>query len=147
MKLTAAELPAVVAALSGGPLATGDRQPSNLYGCDQKRARAGDIAMRYSMTIHEQLYDDLQSHLFNRRDVERAGYLLCRLATGSTDTRLLPTEFIAVDDADIVSSSRLHMCIQSQSYLRALKLANEKRSCFVFVHSPPRRSAGPFAPR
>lgn len=93
--------------------------------------------MQYSMAIQEQLYADLQSHLFQRRDVERAGYLLCRLASGPTDIRLLATEFIPVNDADIVSSSRLHMSIRSQSYLRAMKLANEKRSCFAFVHSHP----------
>jgi molybdopterin/thiamine biosynthesis adenylyltransferase len=93
--------------------------------------------MQYSMAIQEQLYDDLRSHLFQQRDVERAGYLLCRLASGPTNIRLLATQFIPVDDADIVSSSRLHMSIRSQSYVRAMKLANEKRSCFVFVHSHP----------
>lgn len=93
--------------------------------------------MQYSMAIQAQLYEVLQSHLFLRRDTERAGYLLCRLATGPEDIRLLATEFIPVEDTDIVSSSRVHMSIRSQSYLRAMKRANEKRCCFVFVHSHP----------
>lgn len=93
--------------------------------------------MRYSLTFVDELYDHLVDHLLDGSGNEKAAYLLCGLSEASHETRLLARDFLRVATTDVLESSRVHMKIASRSFLRAMKVADNSRSCFVFVHSHP----------
>jgi molybdopterin/thiamine biosynthesis adenylyltransferase/proteasome lid subunit RPN8/RPN11 len=93
--------------------------------------------MRYTLTFVQEDHDRLVGHLFAVPEVERAAYLLCRTSVTGSEIRLLVREVIPVSEDDVLESSVSHMRIASKSYIRALKRADEHKSCFVFVHSHP----------
>jgi molybdopterin/thiamine biosynthesis adenylyltransferase len=93
--------------------------------------------MRYTITFLEREYEAMCTHLFSDRQVERAGYILCRIGETLSETRLLAREFIPVSNEDIEESSATGMKINSRSFLRAMKKADLSRQLFVFVHSHP----------
>jgi molybdopterin/thiamine biosynthesis adenylyltransferase len=93
--------------------------------------------VRYSLTFIDELFDHLVSHLLDGSDNEKAAYLLCGLSKASHETRLLARDFLPVATTDVLESSRVHMKIASRSFLRAMKAADNSRSCFVFAHSHP----------
>src|SRR5258708_298100 len=93
--------------------------------------------MWYSLTLLEPQFAKLVEHLFEGAAAERAAYLLCRLAEGPDESRLLAQEVIPVTDDETESSSGTHMAIRAPSFLRAMKRANACRQAFVFVHSHP----------
>ncbi len=92
--------------------------------------------MRYTITFHEEDFERLKAHLASAT-TEQAAYVLCRPSISPTDTILLVREVIPVDQADVLEASGSHMKIGSRSYTRALKRANDRKECFVFVHSHP----------
>jgi molybdopterin/thiamine biosynthesis adenylyltransferase len=93
--------------------------------------------MLYSITFPETHFRQLVSTLFSDLEVERAAYLLCRTSKSRGETRLLVREILPVFPEDIISASRAHMSIRSASYMRAMKIADKTKHCFVFVHSHP----------
>lgn len=93
--------------------------------------------MKYTMTFCESEYEKMCAHLLPDHAVERAGYLFCRLSRTDSEIRLLVRSFEPVAVADIEEASDSHMKIRSQSFRRAMKRADERRECFVFVHSHP----------
>ena len=92
--------------------------------------------MRYTLTFLEDDYERLTRHLFPFVQ-ENAAYLLCGLSQSPEECRLLVREVIPVVDGEIDHASPTHMQIQQASYLRAIKMAAERKLCFVFVHSHP----------
>jgi hypothetical protein len=98
--------------------------------------------MEYSLTLPEVLHSELVQHLFGRSGTEQAAYLLCRWAAAAQEVRLLVREIVPVVADEIQDVSTRHMRIQSRSFLRALKKAEETKQSFVFVHSHPSDVAG-----
>jgi hypothetical protein len=92
--------------------------------------------MRYTLTIYEEDYDRLTSHLFPF-ERENAAYLLCGISVAGSETRLLVRDVIPVADKDIDHASDRHMQIRQSSYLSAIKAAADGNLSFVFVHSHP----------
>ncbi len=92
--------------------------------------------MRYSITFLEDDYERLITALFPA-DVERGAYLLCGFSVGSSETKLLVREVVPVNATDIRSSSRVHISIAADVYVKWLKRADESNNCIVFVHSHP----------
>src|SRR2546425_972380 len=94
--------------------------------------------MRYSITFRSDDFETLKAHLFPPSVLnERAAYLICRTSESSDETRLLVREVIAVEVNDTLESSSVHMSIKSTSFMRAMKIAQMRKSSFVFVHSHP----------
>lgn len=98
--------------------------------------------MRYSMTFAESDFTALADHLFQTGVSEQAAYLLCSHSFTPTESRLLVKEVIPVSPAEIISSSRHHMEIAPQSFMRAMKRADAGRMSFAFVHSHPDGTPG-----
>lgn len=93
--------------------------------------------MRYTLTVFEPDYEKIKAHLSSDPSVEQAGYLMCRLSQTPSEMRLLAREFVPVLPGEIIEQSAHHMKIDSRSYTRAMKYANDTKCCFVFVHSHP----------
>lgn len=93
--------------------------------------------MKYSITFFERELNLLSDHLVGIPNVERAAYLLCRPVNTASQVRLIVREVLPVEGSDVLESSSRHMKITPQSFIRAMKRADETKSCFVFVHSHP----------
>lgn len=92
--------------------------------------------MRYSVTFLEHDYEALDTHLAASKD-EQAAFLICRIAQTEHETRLLVRELLPVTGEDVIEQSPVHMKIAPRAYTRAMKRANDKKSCLLFVHSHP----------
>lgn len=92
--------------------------------------------MRYTLTFLEDDYERLTGHLFPFMQ-ENAAYLLCGLSRSAEECRLLVREVIPVGPDEIDHASPVHMQIRQASYLRSIKMAADRKLCFVFVHSHP----------
>lgn len=92
--------------------------------------------MRYSVTFLEADYEILETHLAASKD-EQAAFLICRISQNEQETRLLVREILPVTGADIVDQSPVHMKIAPRAYTRAMKRADDQKSCLLFVHSHP----------
>ncbi|MGC2468024.1 MAG: ThiF family adenylyltransferase [Candidatus Acidiferrum sp.] len=93
--------------------------------------------MRYSVTFFDKEFDLISGHLAANPNVERAAYLLCRPVNTPSEVRLIVREVLPVEDSDVLENSAHHMKIAPRSFIRAMKRADETKSCFVFVHSHP----------
>lgn len=93
--------------------------------------------MRYSASFTEEDYAALQAHLASDASVEQAAFLVCRPARTDSETRLLVREVLPVLGEDIIEQSAVHMKITPRAYIRAMKRANDRKSCLLFVHSHP----------
>ncbi len=93
--------------------------------------------MRYSLTFTEEDYATLQAHLDFDVSVEQAAFLICRPSETDGEIRLLVREIVPVLPPDVIEQSAIHMKIAPAAYTRAMKRANDTKSCFVFVHSHP----------
>jgi molybdopterin/thiamine biosynthesis adenylyltransferase/proteasome lid subunit RPN8/RPN11 len=92
--------------------------------------------MRYSVTFLEKDYRALEAHLAASTD-EQAAFLICRISQTDNETRLLVRTFVPVTGDDIVEQSAVRMKIAPRAYIRAMKRANDEKSCLIFVHSHP----------
>lgn len=68
---------------------------------------------------------------------EQGAYLICGLSRTESEARLLVRRVITVRPEHLRAQSRGHLCIESTSFVRAMKSADEIQGCFVFVHSHP----------
>ncbi len=94
--------------------------------------------MRYSITFRFDDFETLKAYLFPPSvSKERAAYLICRTSESSDETRLLVREVIPVEAHETFESSAAHMSIKSTSFMRVMKIAQMRKSSFVFVHSHP----------
>jgi len=93
--------------------------------------------MRYSVTFPEEVHGALLAHLSSDSSVEQAAFLICRPSRTALETRLLVREFIPVLRDDIIEQSSVHMKVAPRAYTRAMKRANDRKSCLLFVHSHP----------
>ena len=93
--------------------------------------------MNYSVNFLQSDFEDLQAHLFSAKNVERAAYLICRISISEKETRLLVREIIPVNSEDTISSSAVHIQIESKSFIKALKRADDTKGCFIFIHTHP----------
>lgn len=98
--------------------------------------------MRHSITFTEADYGSLTGHLYQTGSEEQAAYLLCSLSTTASESRLLVKRVIPVLPEEIISTSRRHMEIAPQSFMRAMKRADAEHLSFVFVHSHPDGTVG-----
>lgn len=94
--------------------------------------------MRYSITFREHEYGELTTHLFKDDTVESAAYALCKLATTENETRLLVREVILVEAEDIIEANANGMKIKNTSFIRAMKMADQTKQLFIFIHSHPK---------
>ncbi|MCC8973833.1 ThiF family adenylyltransferase [Bradyrhizobium brasilense] len=92
--------------------------------------------MRYSVTFLEKHYEALETHLAASTD-EQAAFLICRIAQTDNETRLVVRNCVPVTGDDILEQSPVHMKIAPRAYTRAMKRANDEKSCLLFVHSHP----------
>jgi hypothetical protein len=92
--------------------------------------------MFYSVTFLEREYDALEAHLAASKD-EQAAFLICRIAQTENETRLLVRDCVPVTGDDVIEQSPVHMKIAPRAYIRAMKRANDEKSCLLFVHSHP----------
>ncbi|MCP3368692.1 HesA/MoeB/ThiF family protein [Bradyrhizobium cajani] len=90
--------------------------------------------MRYSVTFLEKDYEALEAHLAASTD-EQAAFLICRISQTDNETRLLVRACIPVTGDDIIEQSPVHMKIAPLAYIRAMKRANDEKSCLIFAHS------------
>ncbi len=93
--------------------------------------------MRYTITFREDQYEQLLTHLFSDRCVERAAYALCKMSVSEKEVRLLIREIIPVVDEDIENATETGMCINNRSFLRVMKQADLSKQVFLFIHSHP----------
>lgn len=93
--------------------------------------------MHYSLTFCESDHARMIEHLFSRKDVEQAAYVLCRPARTTSGLVLLVRKVVPVAQEDIIEATKYGMKIRSRSYTRAMKEANDRKECFVFAHSHP----------
>lgn len=91
----------------------------------------------YALAFCEEDYDQLRQHLSSDTRVEQGAYLICRQSVTAAETTLLVREVVPVVADDIIEADAEHMVIRSRSFMRAMKRANDRKSCFVFVHSHP----------
>lgn len=92
--------------------------------------------MRYSVTFLEKDYEALKAHLAASAD-EQAAFMICRIAQTDNEIRLLVRECLPVTGEDVIEQSPVHMKIAPRAYTRAMKRANDEKSCLLFVHSHP----------
>ena len=92
--------------------------------------------MRYTITFLEKDYEALEAHLAASSD-EQAAFLICRISQTDSETKLLVRACIPVTDDEIIEQSPVHMKIAPLAYTRAMKRANDEKSCLIFVHSHP----------
>jgi molybdopterin/thiamine biosynthesis adenylyltransferase len=93
--------------------------------------------MRYTVSFTEHDYRTLEHHLAAKPVVEQAAFLIARVSSTESEVRLLVQEVVPVLDEDVLEQSAVHMKIAARAYTRAMKRANDKKSCFLFVHSHP----------
>src|SRR3954471_2859129 len=92
--------------------------------------------MRYSVTFLEKDCQALEAHIAASTD-EQAAFLICRISQTDNETRLLVRTFVPVTGDDIVEQSAVRMKIAPRAYIRAMKRANDEKSCLIFAHSHP----------
>lgn len=93
--------------------------------------------MRYSLTFLERDLERLRDLLCGKPGVENAAYLLCRLSSTASETRLLVREIVAVEPDHILRQTPTGMKIASASFRGAMKRADEQDCSFAFVHTHP----------
>lgn len=91
--------------------------------------------MRYSVSFLDKDYEALARHSESKD--EQAAFLICRLTRTERETRLLVREVHPVAEDDILEQSPAHMKIAPRAYTRAMKRADEQKSCLLFAHSHP----------
>jgi len=93
--------------------------------------------MQNSVTFLEPHFESLIAHLFSSGDNEQAVFLLARQVVTEKSINLLVRKVILIQDADIISASRVHMSIRSRAYLSVMKQADLNGDSLIFVHSHP----------
>jgi len=93
--------------------------------------------MNYTITFSEEDYSFLTSHLFSNNEVESAAYALCKISITDNEHRLLVREIIPVEQKDVIEATATNIKIESRSFIRAMKKADETKQLFVFIHSHP----------
>jgi molybdopterin/thiamine biosynthesis adenylyltransferase len=98
----------------------------------------------YSLNIRDAHFDELKAHLIQPDGRERAGYLLCRSARSGADPwerqaheRFLVTSFRPVPDEDVIESSSTRVTWLTNSFVKALKEAQQTGQVVAVVHSHP----------
>lgn len=95
------------------------------------------MAHQYSMTILERDYLALQDFLFQNRDVERAGFLRCRLSTTDDEIRFIVRNIHLLNGDDLNYATDQNISIKSTAFMPILKAADQHKEAVVFVHSHP----------
>ena len=93
--------------------------------------------MRYTLTLLEHVYIEAQAYFQTFGPLESAGYIFARISTTENEVRLIGRSFVSVDEADVLDRSEVGVSIDSKSFMRALRHADETQQCFIFVHSHP----------
>lgn len=97
-----------------------------------------------TVTITEEHYQQLKQATFKSDGKEGAAFLLCgrsfireEIWTGKTEERFLSREVYLIPDEEIISSSTADITFKHETYLKVLKLAEEKDYAVALVHSHP----------
>lgn len=97
-----------------------------------------------TLTITEEHYEQLKQATFRRDGKEGAAFLLCgrsfiekEIWTGKREERFLSREVHLISDDEIIFSSSSEVTFKHETYLKVLKLAEEKDFAVALVHSHP----------
>ena len=97
-----------------------------------------------SLTLQECHLQELRDKLFQSDGRERAAYVLCSEAFIQSDPwtnlprqKYMSYDVLSIPDAEIVSHSSQHITWKTDSFVRALKLAQAKGMTVAIVHSHP----------
>jgi molybdopterin/thiamine biosynthesis adenylyltransferase len=100
--------------------------------------------MRYTLTIREEHYNELRSHLIKEDGFERPAILLCgRSATandiwdGGSEERFLSKMVIPVPESEIIVTSATEVQWDTGTFRKALKLAEKDNLAVCLVHNHP----------
>ncbi len=102
--------------------------------------------MEYTLTCLEQVYGRICAHVVSAGDDEAAGFLFAKTSRTENETRFIAREFWPVKEEHVLSRSKDHISIESESYCRALQFADESNQSFCFFHSHP-QGASDFSSR
>lgn len=98
-----------------------------------------------TLTITEEHYEQLKQATFRSDGKEGAAFLLCgrsyienEIWTEKREERFLSREVYVIPDDEIVSSSTADVTFRHETYLRVLKIAEEKNYAVALVHSHPK---------
>lgn len=97
--------------------------------------------MKYTATIADHHARPLLDAIFSKKGIEGAAYLLCGVSVTGTETRLLVRDVVRVRDDEYLVREPLRLSIDSSSYARVAKLANNMKASVIFVHSHPEGTA------
>ncbi|AFY71933.1 UBA/THIF-type NAD/FAD binding protein (plasmid) [Thalassoporum mexicanum PCC 7367] len=96
------------------------------------------------LTLREQHLVELQCMLLRQDGKEMAAYLLCGQAAIQSDpwdenpsVKYLSREIVSIPDSEIISHSPQHVAWATDSFVKALKLAQDKDMIVAIVHSHP----------
>ncbi|NJM23561.1 MAG: ThiF family adenylyltransferase [Richelia sp. SM1_7_0] len=102
-----------------------------------------------SLTLLEQHFDYLRKNLIRSDGVERAAYVLCGEThiesepwDGQPHRKFVSHEILSVPEEDIVSCSSTHITWTTDSLVKALKLAQNKKLTVAIFHSHPKGMPG-----
>ena len=93
--------------------------------------------MHYTFTLLENVYMEAHAYFQKFGQLESAGYIFARTSTTEDEVRLIGRKFVPVDEADVIDRSEVGVSIDSRSFMRALRHADETQQCLIFVHSHP----------
>ncbi len=100
--------------------------------------------MSYRLVIQERHAQHLQEFLLPESGHERSAYLLCSQVaidadpwTDGSSQRFISYQVLPIPESEVVSSSEQHITWTTQSFVNALKRAEEKGLVVALVHSHP----------
>lgn len=98
----------------------------------------------YTLTLQEEHLEQLKALTFRDNGKEGAAFLLCGRSkiesdiwTGKKEERFLSREVYPIPDEEIIVSTTTQVTFKHETYLRLLKLAEQKDFAVVLVHSHP----------
>jgi len=96
----------------------------------------------YSLTLREEDFEILKSHLIRKDACERAAYLMCSKVRAEMDPwerqaheKFLVSQIIPVSDEDVIESTPMRVTWRTRSFVRALKEAANNNKIVAVVHS------------
>lgn len=100
--------------------------------------------MRYTLTITEEHYNELKSYLIKDDGLERPAILLCGRSLinedvwdGGPEERFLSKIVIPVPESEIISNSTIAVQWETNTFRKALKIAEAKNLAVCLVHNHP----------
>lgn len=94
--------------------------------------------MKYTLTLQESHYDELQNHLIREDGRERAAFIICgRSLLENNEDRFLTRKVIVLNDDQLLSSEPAQVSWDNSYFIQALKSAEAKGYAVIAVHNHP----------